>query len=85
METRNLGPYPDGGVPGGGAYGGAIWRYLEGGNSVLVAIEHGDPLTLERVPKVDSVVIVTWTTNVNVLCCFMILDAYPQTVICRIH
>lgn len=58
-QSRNLGPYPDGRVPGGGPNGGAIRRHLEGGDSVLVTIKHSDPLALERVPQVDSVVIVT--------------------------
>lgn len=60
MKTRNLGPYPDGRVPGGCPYGGAVWRHLEGGHSVLVTIEHCDPLALECVPEVDCVVVVTW-------------------------
>ena len=58
-KNLDLGPYSYGGVPGGGAYGSSIRRHLETGDPVLVTIQHGDSLTLQRVPQVDCVVIVS--------------------------
>ena len=67
LKTRNLGPYPDGRVPAGSPYRGAVRGDLEGGDPVLVAVEDSDPLALERVPEVDRVVIVAWDVIVMLL------------------
>ena len=51
-------PYFERAVPAACGHGRPVRRALERANPVLVAVEHGQAVRLQRVPQVDGVVVV---------------------------
>lgn len=51
--------HPEGAVPGGGAQSGAVRGHSHSADAVLVAKENRDAISLQNVPGVNGVVIIT--------------------------
>lgn len=54
-----LSPDPEGVVPATSTHGSPVWRDPQAAHPVLMAVQHGQAMTLQGVPNVDRVVVVS--------------------------